>query len=639
MRIDVKKFLFVGVHTERESFFKKAQEIGLVHFIETGPPKTKEIPQEVQNLVTAIKILRGLPVVTQEELTDYSQADSFAEKILHLKHKAEKLFEEKRVLTLEIARISVFGDFSLDDITYLEQEGNRKIQFYFAKKGAMNPDNLPKELFWIDSDHGLDYFIGINKESTQYDKLVEMRVEQPLAQLKSRLSEITMEIHIAEQELKTYAKYNTFLHNALIVKLNSHNLRTTQDYAQKPLESTLFAVEGWVPEHKIEAVEQLVKDMNVNMAEIAIESKDVVPTYLENKGPSRIGEDLIRIYDTPSNTDKDPSLWVLLSFALFFAMIIGDAGYGLVFLGTALYVRYNFPKMREVGKRVVNLFIILCIATIGWGFLTNSFFGIKFGPKNPVRQYSLIHYLAKNKVDYTISHQDVVYQEWIEKYPHLEGKTDPQEFLSKGVKVVEGKTTHELMDKVYENIFLELSLFIGIVHVCLSFIRYLDRNWSGIGWVIAIIGAYLYIPEYLEATTMAHYVIGMDKAASATEGWYMMSGGFGLAVGIAIFRNRLLGILEITNVIQIFADILSYLRLFALALTGSIISNIVNEFASSMVFVGGVFLALIGHAFNMVLALIGGIIHGLRLNFIEWYHYSFEGGGKPFNPLTKLEIE
>jgi V/A-type H+-transporting ATPase subunit I len=115
----------------------------------------------------------------------------------------------------------------------------------------------------------------------------------------------------------------------------------------------------------------------------------------------------------------------------------------------------------------------------------------------------------------------------------------------------------------------------------------------------------------------------------------MMGTGLGLALGLSLIQNRIMGLLEIINIIQIFSDVLSYLRLYALGLAGAIIGVIVNEAAAKIPLFFGALILLFGHGLNMVLAVMGGVIHGLRLNFIEWYHYSFVGGGKLFSPLKK----
>ena len=117
----------------------------------------------------------------------------------------------------------------------------------------------------------------------------------------------------------------------------------------------------------------------------------------------------------------------------------------------------------------------------------------------------------------------------------------------------------------------------------------------------------------------------------------LLYGGIGLAFLIAIYKERFAGLLELANVIQVFADILSYLRLYALALAGMIMADTFNQIGMEFAPWIGWFIILLGHSVNLVLGVMGGVIHGLRLNFLEWYHYSFTGGGKAFNPLRLLQ--
>ncbi len=92
------------------------------------------------------------------------------------------------------------------------------------------------------------------------------------------------------------------------------------------------------------------------------------------------------------------------------------------------------------------------------------------------------------------------------------------------------------------------------------------------------------------------------------------------------------------TVIEVFADVLSYLRLYALALAGSIMANTFNSFGLNMPIAIGIVVIIVGHSLNIVLSVMGGVIHGLRLNFLEWYHYSFEGEGKKHKPLALLQF-
>lgn len=641
MRYDVKKFIFIGVEEERDAFFKRAQEAGVIHFINTKTSASKEIPPAIQRVAVAIKILRGLPVTEQEETDDFSIADNLVEKIIALKEKLNALAEEERITRLDMSRVEAFGNFSLEDFAIIEKDAKRKIQFYCAKAGFAEKEDLPPEMIYINSDHGLDYFIGINSQSRQYPKMIEMIIERPYGELKARFKELEKEIHAAETELKGYAKYNHFLHHAFINKLNTYHLEAAKNLVEFPLtKESLFVAQGWVPVNKYEQLDALVKELKIQVDEVDIDEKDIVPTSLQNTGPARIGEDLVHIYDTPSVTDKDPSLWVLVFFSLFFSMILGDGGYGLILLIIAIFIRYKHSHLKGAKRRVLDLLTILAFSCIVWGILTTSFFGIPIAPDNPLQKVSAMSWLVEKKAAYHIQRQDAVFQEWVKKYPQLQSVKDPKEFLLKASSVNKsGDISYEAYSRFADNIMMELALLVGVLHIILSMGRYLLRNLSNLGWIIFLIGAYLYAPIFLGASSILNFAFGISQEHAANNALYLIYGGITLAVVIALFRHKLFGLLEASNVIQIFGDVLSYLRLYALALSGSLLTATILDLAASVPFVFGVLIFILGHTVNIVLGIMGGIIHGLRLNFLEWYHYCFEGGGKVFNPLRKQKIE
>ncbi|MEX2305572.1 MAG: V-type ATPase 116kDa subunit family protein, partial [Waddliaceae bacterium] len=596
MRIDVKKYLFWGPENIKTVFFQKAQSAGIIEFIDPKPLKQKEIPEEVQKYHNAIKVLREKPSVTQEEPENPNDAKKIVSEILDLEHAHGKYSEERRQLHMEISRIEVFGDFSLEELKKIDRETGRKIQFFFSKHLPQEELEIPEELIYIGFKSGLDYFISINPVEKQYDQMIEMHFDQSLGTLKNRLNEIEIKERRIEEKLKDLAKYNAFLHTALIKEMNQYSLVQAQSFAQGKLNDILFVIEGWVPKHKEEALFDLLEELNVTANQIAIEPFDHVPTFLENSGTKRIGEDLVHIYDTPSITDKDPSIWVLVFFSLFFALIINDGGYGLLFLIAALFIRSKYKVLPKAGNRFYKLVIILSVATIGWGVLSNSFFGVIFDIDSPFRKVSLLQWVSEKKAAYHIEEKDDTYQEWVRKYPAALDANDANEFLKIGAKEKPtGQIEYEILDKFNDSILMELALLVGMIHVSLSFLRYLDINWSGAGWVIFIFGAYLYLPSYLEAASMTQYIFGVDRDFAAFEGIIMMAGGLSLAFILSFIQNKLYGLLEITNLIQVFADILSYLRLYALGLAGAIISNTVNDIAAGSPWIFAIFLLLIGH--------------------------------------------
>ncbi len=412
-----------------------------------------------------------------------------------------------------------------------------------------------------------------------------------------------------------------------------------QNKVSYEIDDSLFVIQGWVPVNKIAELDELVKEFDIHCEEIAFEESDFVPTYLENKGAARMGEDLVHIYDTPSNEDKDPSGWVLVFFALFFSFIVGDGGYGLIFLMVALYIRFKHKNLKNLGKRLLNLTTMLAICCILWGFSVTSFFGMGFDPDSSMQKFSLVNWLILKKTEFHMQRNDATFTEWATQFPQIKNMTSPQEVVLAAYKEKKGIKQYEMYRSTYDGIMLELALLIGMIHVILSFCRNLRRNWTGVGWILFIIGGYCYFPYYLKTISVLNYVFGLNPDVIGPNGLYLMIGGLTIATVLSLIQNKLSGILEIMTVIQVFSDILSYLRLYALGLAGGIVSTTVNDLASSVPFVFGVLIILFGHTVNIALAIMGGVIHGLRLNFLEWYHYSFSGGGKMFKPLRKLEIE
>ena len=113
------------------------------------------------------------------------------------------------------------------------------------------------------------------------------------------------------------------------------------------LGDVVFAIEAWVPSSRVKGLLALLSGLSVYCEQIAIEHHDRVPTCMENSGAAKIGEDLVHIYDTPSTNDKDPSSWVLVFFSIFFAMIVADAGYGLIYLALGMLLEMEVSPDRR----------------------------------------------------------------------------------------------------------------------------------------------------------------------------------------------------------------------------------------------------------------------------------------------------
>lgn len=636
MIVDLHKYLIYGAKEEMDRFFTLAQRAGFLEFIGIWQKKALEIPPHVKRVLSAIRILRAWEgAETGVEMAVPSDPFLFAEKVVEINSSLEKLFEEERVLRAEIARIAPFGDFATQDVSFIEQEGKRSIQFFCMKSVHAEDAEIPPELIYLGTEYDLAYYVSISKERMQYPKMIEIQIERPVGMLRERLRNLKEQIALNEAQLRGWARFSSLLQDGLAHGLNEHDLKSARHDAVFPMREAIFAIEAWVPQTRIASLHGLLSSLSVECVEIAIEPNDRIPTCMENKGSSKVGEDLVQVYDIPSPSDKDPSLWVLVFFAIFFAMIIADAGYGLLFLLSAALLKWKMPRLAGAGKRFLKLIFILGLSTTIWGVFTASFFGLEIGADNPYRKVSLLHYLATKKAEYLMKEKNDVYEDYVQNFPAVATATNGHDFLLKAAKEQDGEVKYVALTDFYDNVLMEFALVIGIIHLSCALGRYLLRNWSNLGWIIFMVGGYLYFPvASLHATSIIHFMGWVSKPMALLIGQQLLYGGFALAILAALIQRGIgASLMETLNVIQVFSDVLSYLRLYALGLAGMIVAQTFNGLGAKFGIVVGVIIVLIGHTVNISLSIMSGVIHGLRLNFLEWYHYCWDGGGKLFNPL------
>jgi V/A-type H+/Na+-transporting ATPase subunit I len=635
MRVNVQKFLFLGPATKKKQFFEKAQELGVIEFIDHHKKPVQDVPSFVQNLILCQKILKAYPSIEQEELIGIEGTDDVAKEVIALKDRLEKLQEEKRMIRLELTRVEPYGDFSLEEIKEIETSSKRFVQFFVTdRKEKLEAPSLA-HMFHIARSQGLDYFMSLAYKLEAYDGMTEIKIEKTLSELKDRVEKIEIELKEIDFQLHQLTKFQNAIHSSLLDKLDLYNLFNSQRFVEYELAEKVFVIEGWIPKTDQKQALSLAEEFDVHCEQIIIENKDKIPTHLKNKGLSRIGQDLVNIYDPPSNKDKDPSLWVLIAFSLFFAMIIGDGGYGLLFLAGSLFLKFKNPLAKGSKKRFITLAIILSSSCLLWGGITGQFFGVKLDLDHPLKQCSILQSLVEVKADHHLHCHDKVFDEWVEKYPNLKDSLSGRLMIRDAFNKKGDVVTYTLADKFSDSIMMELAIVIGIIHISLSILRMIREHWAGLGWLLFIIGGYLYFPIFLKATAIGHVLLGISEQSAEFYGKYMLCGGVGLAVFLALIQHRLSGLGEIVNIIQIFSDVLSYLRLYALGLAGGMVSATFNDMGASIMPVG-ILVIILGHIVNIALSIMGGVIHGLRLNFLEWYHYSFEGGGRLLRPLALL---
>lgn len=628
----VKKYLVFGTKGALSDFLKRAQDKEVIQCVDDAAIGDRALSLDIEMLVDSLKALRKFNRREQVSIEDVDVL-GLSEEIVGLRKKEHALEEKIAAINAEAARVAPLGEFSVEDIRKIEEESGRVIQFFYKNKSKkVQPLD---DMIFLNTQGNLEYFMLISSKKQHIEHFIEMDVTESVITLRKHREQSEKAVEEINQKLSKYTQYYQMIQNKLCV-LTDKNALVKANHSSHEHLSGLYSLEIWVPEHKRDIVYNIASDLPLCLEGILKEKKDHEPTYLENKKMGKVGEDVIKIYDIPSTEDKDPSMWVLSAFAIFYSMIISDAGYGLIYfiLGFILYRKWR--PLEGFKKRFFKLLLLLSSCTVIWGIGIGSYFSIDKEPHHPLNKISFFYYLAKAKTNYIIEQKDTTYQEALEKVPELKNVTDSSQFLQDAYVVKDGHKRFFVMDNFYENIFLELSLIAGIIHILLSHLWNLRRSLSGIGWSLFLIGGYLFFPTMLKATSMVNFIGHVSPAQAAAWGKEMLFSGIILAVVLALIQHKKSGLSEIMRVIEIFADVLSYLRLFALGLASMIMATTFNQLGADFGLFFGFFILLCGHGVNIVLGIMGGVIHGLRLNFLEWYRHCFEGGGRLFNPLRKV---
>jgi V/A-type H+-transporting ATPase subunit I len=196
---------------------------------------------------------------------------------------------------------------------------------------------------------------------------------------------------------------------------------------------------------------------------------------------------------------------------------------------------------------------------------------------------------------------------------------------------------------------MKISIYIGIFHICLANImvawKYKNSLYSlsKIGWALISLSGIIFIP---------YIMLGEKKSAHKEEiALYMLIIGLSLIFLFTsksknFFKRGFDGLLGLTKISSIFGDILSYLRIFALGLASASLGMTFNQLSTQVVetfpiigYVMAFIILLVGHSINFGLGIISGVVHGLRLNVIEFFNWSISDEGYPFNAFSKTEVK
>jgi V/A-type H+-transporting ATPase subunit I len=439
-------------------------------------------------------------------------------------------------------------------------------------------------------DHRFAYVVVVASDQPGGMPVPPVPLEpRSLAKLRQRLEQVERDLEELDYRRIGLTLYTDVLRDTLD---EADDRAARQQAARLVLqEERFFAVQGWAPEGQAAALRQFAADHELAVTIAPPGPQDKPPTLLDNPPALRGGEDLIAFYMTPAYRMWDPSKIVLFAFALFFAMIIADAGYGVV-LGGILWAMWKRLGATASGRGLRSVMLTLVIFSIVYGVLLGSYFGVE---PSQGSWLGALHILHAND----------------------------------------------------QSLMMWLSIGVGAVHLASANLVTAWRHrrtlhaLSGLGWAAIILGG---------------FGIGVGKsyalAALVRLGWGgLVLGGllvllfhserpFSLAPKQLFGRlvDGLKGLLELSKA---FGDVLSYMRLFALGLAAVKLAEVFNHMAAASFEakgVGvllGVLILLVGHTINFAMGIMGGVVHSLRLNLIEFFNWSLPEEGQRFEALTK----
>ncbi|HET8698901.1 MAG TPA: V-type ATP synthase subunit I [Gammaproteobacteria bacterium] len=591
------KVSLLGPAADKDSTLDGLQRLGCMHLEDLGPQGDSPPALETSD-ADARLALRWLRDSTVKRHSRGAPQDADVEAIvretMEVRDRLRALTEEHGQLEKWIAAMTPWGDFELPEWA---REGPLRLWFYelpLHRVAHLASIDLPWKI--VAEDHRFAYVVVVAaSEPVQMPVPATPLEPRPLSKLHGRLREVERELEQLE-----YRRIGLTVHIDLLqAKLDEADDRAARRAAARRVhdDEALFAVQGWVPTERLGDLRRFAEERGLASAAAAPSAGEEPPTLLENPPAWRGGEGLVTFYTTPAYDAWDPSKSVLLAFAVFFAIILADAGYGLV-LGVILLALWKRLGTSSGGRSLRSLMLVVVACSVLYGVITASYFGIE------------VH----------------------------EGSWP---------------ATLKLLDMNDQKTMMWLSIVIGAVHIAAAnLVSAWRRRRSAaalgpLGWVAVVLGATAVGLAGSYPGLAAWREPGVAAVAAGAPLILLFTSRQPLAFAPRALLHRVLhGLEAIAHSTKAFGDVLSYLRLFALGLAAFKLAEVFNELAHSAFAVPGVgvllgvLILLAGHGLNLAMGIMSGVVHSLRLNLIEFLSWSLPEEGRNFTPFaTKARRE
>ncbi len=613
MIVAMKKATVITRKEAKPDALCKLRKLGVLHLssVPAQVPSAQEWRENKNLLEKALATIPPAPGRGQKS-TPSSSAGAFREggmetalaaaRSIMDKHEAIRLLnDEHENLKKEATRLHEWEGVSLCDLRAIREQGF-EIRFFEVPRRQLNRIPSEHRAFVVKRTRALLWVALVLKAGTAFDH--EFKPLDPPRRDASELEDLQAGNRSDQErlrlELDELAAGAGDLERA--VRAASREIELAEAAAAMGHTEALSFLSGFLPADQARALQESCRDNGWALLLQDPVANDDVPTVVRNRRWVDIIQPVFQLLGTvPGYRELDISFFFLLFFAFFFAVIIGDAGYGLVLLSGTLYFIARIRRRGRETPNALRLMLLLSLGTVAWGALTGTWFGSGTLASLPWLSWMTVPAISS---------------------------FNPRS--SETVKAI---------------CFITGTIHISIAHLW-NFIRQARekpfiRSLAQLGWLFLVLGLYYLVlslvlsSERFPFPAFATWLMGAGLAMvivfSRQEGRFF----HGIAKGVSNLLTTFL------SGISAFSDIISYIRLFAVGLATVEIAKSFNAMAAGMANgVLGIVLAsivlLLGHSLNLAMGALSVIVHGVRLNMLEFSgHLGMEWSGKPYKPFKE----
>ena len=601
----MKKFTFLAFYRDYDAFLHDLRDLGLIHVAASDRPV--EDNEQLDEFLVKLKQLREAQKILNRQIDkksaaplnepDIERGKTIPREIELIQNATASLNQQLQVSIKERELLRPWGNFDPENIERLRKAGYM-LDFFIVPDNQYNPEwETTHDAVVVKRETSRTYFVTLTRNEKVADELNLESVKIPgisLTQLDGLIASLREKIQVQDQKLKALAAELPSLKAAIKDIEQRMNYTRVRQSGTSLADDKLMLLQGWAPADNQREISDYLESKAVYFDVADPTPDDEVPIKFKNNKFARLFEPIAELYMLPKYNEIDLTPYFAPFYMVFFGLSLGDVGYGLfLFTAATLAKILQKSKLSTSMKAILSLVQVLGASTMVTGLLTGGFFGF-----------------ALYDLDWPI------------------------------VQALKEKAFFD------NNRMFMLSLVLGVVQVlfgmCMKVFNRIKQqgfkySLSTVGWIVLLVSFIVaaLLPNALPMFGTVHLIVLIPAALliyfynSPDKNPFL-----NLGIGLWDTYNMATGLL---------GDVLSYVRLFALGLSGGILASVFNSLAAGMspdnaiakpiVYV---LIFLIGHAINIFMNTLGAIVHPVRLTFVEFYKNSeFEGGGKKYSPFRK----